>query len=213
MEEMTGGANNLASFMEQVKKERQKTNEKLYKCMASLEKLQMKVFEEGGSNGKVMSNLVKKCTLLEKTVQDLDHEVKTTHSFKKQQMKVVVDDIDDLIRNKGEFKQKTDYLFEKIQQIQKEVDSKIVNVIEQFESIKSPLVNKVQDIYEASKLYHHEMTRTQNINREMLIDLNRINQEYEAALEKNASIEHNMSQMHDPMAMSIFSNNVGGGMP
>ena len=101
--------------MDQVKKERQRTNEKLYKCLGDLDKLKTKVYEEGGSNGKVLSNLVKKCSLIEKTVQDLDHEVKTTHSFKKQQMKVVVDDIDGLIRNKGEFKQKTDFLFEKIQ--------------------------------------------------------------------------------------------------
>jgi len=98
--------------------------------------------------------------LLDKSVQDLDHEVKTTHSFKKQQMKVIVDDIDGLIRNKGEFKQKTDYLFEKVQTVQKEVEDKIVNVINELASIKNPLVNKVNDIFEASKLYHHEMTRT-----------------------------------------------------
>ena len=39
MEEMTGGANNLATFMDQVKKERNKTNEKLYKCLGDLDKL------------------------------------------------------------------------------------------------------------------------------------------------------------------------------
>ena len=35
-------------------------------------------------------------------------------NFKKNQMQVVVSDIDELIRHKGEFKQKTDYLFEKV---------------------------------------------------------------------------------------------------
>ena len=58
-------------------------------------------------------------------------------------MKVLVDDVDDLLRNKGDFKQKTDYLFEKIQTIQKEVDDKIVKVISEFEQIKTPLMNKV----------------------------------------------------------------------
>jgi len=35
-------------------------------------------------------------------------------TFKKNQMQVLVSDIDELIRHKGEFKQKTDYLFEKV---------------------------------------------------------------------------------------------------
>ena len=41
----------------------------------------------------------------------------------------------------------------------------------------------------------------------MLADMGKINQDYEACLEKNASIilDCNMSQQPDPMAMSIFS--------
>lgn len=105
-------------------------------------------------------------------------------------------DIDELLRNKGEFKKKTDYLFEKIQEITKDVDGKMLKVVSEFEAVKAPLMNKVNDIFEVSKLYHHEITRTQNINREMLVDLNKINQDYEACIEKNASIEYNnMSQM------------------
>ena len=90
-------------------------------------------------------------------------------------MQVLVSDIDELIRHKGEFKQKTDYLFEKVQQISKDVDEKMLKVINEFNSVKDPLVNKVNDVLETSKLYHHEITRTQNINREMLLDMNKIN--------------------------------------
>lgn len=71
-------------------------------------------------------------------------------------------------------------------------------------------MNKVNDVFEVSKLYHHEISRTQNINREMLIDMSRINQDYEACLEKNASIDYNTSQMQyggagDPLSVSMYS--------
>ena len=122
-------------------------------------------------------------------------------------MQVIVTDLDELIRHKGEFKQKTDYLFDKVQQISKDVDEKMIKVINEFNSVKNPLMNKVNDVFEASKLYHHEITRTQNINREMLLDMSKINQDYEACIEKSASIDYNYSQMQDPMAMSVCSQN------
>ena len=75
-------------------------------------------------------------------------------------MQVLVTDIDELIRHKGEFKQKTDYLYEKVQQISKDVDEKMLKVINEFNSVKDPLMNKVTDVLETSKLYHHEITRT-----------------------------------------------------
>ena len=131
-------------------------------------------------------------------------------SFKKNQMSVIVRDIDELIRHKGEFKQKTDYLFEKVQQISKDVDEKMLKVVSEFNSVKTPLMNKVNDVFEVSKLYHHEIARTQNINREMLLDMSKINQDYEACIEKNASVDYTNSQMgQDPMAMSIFSQQPG----
>ena len=40
--------------------------------------------------------------------------------------------MDELLRHKGEFKQKTDYLFEKVQQISKEVDEKMLKVVKEF---------------------------------------------------------------------------------
>jgi len=48
--------------------------------------------------------------------------LKTSISFKKKQFKVLVNDIDELLEHKGEFKKKTDYLFEKIQSISKDID-------------------------------------------------------------------------------------------
>ena len=59
------------------------------------------------------------------------------------------------------------------------------------------MVNKVKDVFEASKLYHHEMVRTQNINREMLMDLSKINSDYEAAVDRNTSmnLHLNLSQL------------------
>ena len=209
---MTGGANNLASFMQKVKIEREKTNAKLDNLFKKLDRLETQVCMDGGASEKLLDNLRKKVVLIEKQFQDIDHELKTSNSFKKKQMQTLVSDIDELLKNKGEFKQKTDYLFEKIQEISRDVDQKMLKVISEFEEIKTPIMNKVNDVFEVSKLYHHEITRTQNINREMLIDMSKINQDYEACLEKTASIDHNYSQMHnDPMAMSIFSNQVGGG--
>ena len=67
----------------------------------------------------------------------------------------------------------------------------MIKVINEFNSVKNPLMNKVNDVFEASKLYHHEITRTQNINREMLLDMNKINQDYEACVEKTANIDYN----------------------
>lgn len=175
MDDMTGGTSNLASFMGAVQSERAKTNKKMETLLKKLDKLEAQVCKDGGSNEKLLEMLHKKTTLLEKQVQDIDHDQKMSMSFKKNQMQVLVTDIDELIRHKGEFKQKTDYLFEKVQQISKDVDEKMLKVINEFNSVKDPLVNKVNDVLETSKLYHHEITRTQNINREMLLDMNKIN--------------------------------------
>ena len=114
MKDMSGGTNNMASFMEHSKKERNKINFKLDKAVNTLGQLEIKVHEEGGQRGNILQQLVKKVALLDRGLSDLNHEVKQTQAFKKQQMKVLVDDVDDLLRNKGDFKQKTDYLFEKI---------------------------------------------------------------------------------------------------
>ena len=51
----------------------------------------------------------------------------------------------------------------------------MLKVVSEFNNVKDPLINKVNDVLETSKLYHHEITRTQNINREMLLDMNKIN--------------------------------------
>ena len=51
----------------------------------------------------------------------------------------------------------------------------MLRVVKEFNEIKNPLMNKVNDVFETSKLYHHEMVRTQNINREMLLDMGKIN--------------------------------------
>lgn len=194
MDEMTGGSTNLAAFMQQVSNERAKTNTKLENLLKKYDRLETQVCKDGGSNEKMLEMLHKKTTLLEKQVQDIDHEQKIQASFKKNQMQVIVSDVDELIRHKGEFKQKTDYLFEKVQQISKDVDEKMLKVVHEFNSVKEPLLNKVNDVFETSKLYHHEITRTQNINRELLLDMNKINQEFDACLERhNASIDYNQS--------------------
>ena len=100
--------------MDQVKIERQKTNGKLDKLVDSLDKLDQRVVTENANSDKLLCQTVKKVQLLDKTVQDLHHEVKTSQAWKKQQMRVLVDDVDDLLRNKGEFKQKTEFLFERL---------------------------------------------------------------------------------------------------
>ena len=51
----------------------------------------------------------------------------------------------------------------------------MLKVVSEFNSVKTPLMNKVNDVFEVSKLYHHEIARTQNINREMLLDMSKIN--------------------------------------
>lgn len=48
MKDMTGGTNNMASFMDQMSKERRKTNIKLDKAVNTLDELELKVHEEGG---------------------------------------------------------------------------------------------------------------------------------------------------------------------
>ena len=90
-------------------------------------------------------------------MQDIDHEQKMSTSFKKKQMQVIVSDVDELLSHKGEFKQKTDYLFEKVQQISKDVDEKMLKVVKEFDAVKTPLLNRVNDVFEVSKLYHHEI--------------------------------------------------------
>ena len=74
MDEMTGGATNLAAFMQKVQFEREKTNAKMEKLLAKLDRLETQVCKDGGSNERMLDYLHKKTTLMERTVQDLDHE-------------------------------------------------------------------------------------------------------------------------------------------
>jgi len=74
MDDMTGGSTNLASFMQTVQNERTKTNKKLDNIMKKLDILETQVCKDGGSNEKMLDMLHKKVTLLEKQVQDIDHE-------------------------------------------------------------------------------------------------------------------------------------------
>ena len=50
MDEMTGGATNLAAFMQKVQFEREKTNAKMEKLLAKLDRLETQVCKDGGSN-------------------------------------------------------------------------------------------------------------------------------------------------------------------
>lgn len=59
--------------------------------------------------------------------------MKQSTSFKKKQFKVLVNDIDELLEHKAEFKKKTDFLFEKIQSISKDVDEKMSRVVADFD--------------------------------------------------------------------------------
>ena len=83
VKEMTGGSNNMAAFMEYMKKEKIKTNAKLDKAVKTLDELETKVNEEGGQRGNLLQQMVKKVANLDRGLSDLGHEVKTTHAFKK----------------------------------------------------------------------------------------------------------------------------------
>ena len=83
---MTGGASNLANFMSKVQSEREKTNNKLDSMVKKLDRLETQVVKDGGSTGKMVEYLSKKAAVLEKQVQDIDHEQKMSTSFKKKQM-------------------------------------------------------------------------------------------------------------------------------
>ena len=73
----------MASFMSTVQSERTKTNRKLENLLKKLDKLEAQVCKDGGSNEKLLEMLHKKTTLLEKQVQDIDHDQKMSMSFKK----------------------------------------------------------------------------------------------------------------------------------
>ena len=75
MKDMTGGTNNMASFMDQMSKERRKTNIKLDKAVNTLDELELKVHEEGGQRGNLLQQMIKKVGLLDRNLTDLSHEV------------------------------------------------------------------------------------------------------------------------------------------
>ena len=83
IDEMTGGATNLAAFMQKVQFEREKTNNKMENLLKKVDRIETEVCMNGGANEKLLDYLGKKTTLLERTVQDIDHELKMTSSFKK----------------------------------------------------------------------------------------------------------------------------------
>ena len=80
---MTGGASSLASFMQKVQYERDKTNKKLDNFMKKVEGLEAIVLKDFGATQKTVDHLRLKCNMLEKQVQDIDHEQKSGAAFKK----------------------------------------------------------------------------------------------------------------------------------
>lgn len=100
-------------------------------------------------------------------------------SFKKAQIKTLVEDLDSLLKSKGEIEKKSDFVFEKVKEIQDEVHQKMAKISEEFKLTKDPIINKVNDINQIAELYHQEINRTQIINREMLMDLTRVKADYE----------------------------------
>ena len=74
MDDMTGGANDLVSFMQTVKLERDKTRKKLETLTKKLDRLETQVCKDGGSSEKLIEMLNKKTCILEKKVQDIAHD-------------------------------------------------------------------------------------------------------------------------------------------
>ena len=84
----------------------------------------------------------------------MDHEFKQLKFFKKQQLKVVCDDIDSLTQFKGEFQKKSDFIFEKFKEISDQVHKKMAKLTEEFKAVREPIMNKVNDISQVAELYH-----------------------------------------------------------
>ena len=63
---MTGGASNLAAFMQTVQNEREKTNAKLDKLTKKLNLLDNQVTVDSGASGKIIDYLSKKTMVMEK---------------------------------------------------------------------------------------------------------------------------------------------------
>ena len=74
LDDMTGGTSSLASFMQKVQYERDKTNKKLDNAMKKVEGLEGIVLKDFGATEKTVDHLRLKCSMLEKQVQDIDHE-------------------------------------------------------------------------------------------------------------------------------------------
>lgn len=64
---MTGGASDLASFVNTIKSERKKMDKKLDKALTTLENLELRVHTEGEKNGTLMQQIVKKMASLDRT--------------------------------------------------------------------------------------------------------------------------------------------------
>lgn len=74
MEDITGGANDLVSFMQSVKLERDKTKKRLETLTKKLDRLETQVCKDGGASDKMIEMLNKKTCVLEKKVQDIAHD-------------------------------------------------------------------------------------------------------------------------------------------
>ena len=73
---------------------------------------------------------------------------------------MLVNDIDKLLDHKSEFNKKTDFLFDKLMEISEDVHNRMAKMVKEFEAIKNPILNKVQDINQIAELYHQEINRT-----------------------------------------------------
>ena len=134
--------------------ERERTREKITNLTHQFNKISGKMTALSTRNDETIGILEKKSLALERTALDLDHEFKQLKFFKKQQLKVVCDDIDSLTQFKGEFQKKSDFIFEKFKEISDQVHKKMAKLTEEFKAVREPIINKVNDISQVAELYH-----------------------------------------------------------
>jgi len=123
---------------------------------------------------KLLSSVEKRAMWNTQEICTLKHDMTLHKKLKQTQYKVIVTEIDNLMDFKLQFNKRLDFLNSKTDTLTTICNKTVEELIKKFESVKQPMMNKVEDLKGISDLYRAEIERTQRTNREMLYNYGRI---------------------------------------
>ena len=120
-----GNTGDLVHFMSELKDDKELTREKIRECNEKNQRLAIQITALSDRQDNLKAALEKRQHTLELATLNLDNEIKQLKYFKKQQLKLLGDELATLSSFKGEFERKVEFMHERFEETTALVHSKM----------------------------------------------------------------------------------------